>query len=293
MRLGDSERHSLGALNADLASALAILDSIGVYRGCDLPAPLADVPEPWTAMPAWDADDAMPAFKADLSASPLQPAPLKPYSVSFSFGTACQNNKTSCATHCPPLWLCLPIMQADEASEKDKPAVVSDCQRVLGASAHDQPESSCAVSYPPRAASISSSKRVLAHASDDIGLLVFAHPVTPPLEYSRTISNAMALRVLYIPLEMHDLLHLADMYPKRGNEERRCRSCVVQVLLTEDGVPFPVTMAKSSACRHRRISTGWKAFTLSAGVQVGDSLTFFRGRLPDQLVVVVNKECNV
>ena len=114
----------------------------------------------------------------------------------------------------------------------------------------------CAVAYPLRAAHISSSIRLLAHASDDDGLLVLADPVTSPLIYSRTISNAMALRVLYIPLEMHDLLHLADMYPKCGYGGRRCRSCVVQLMLTEGGVPFPATMAKSSTCRHRRISTG-------------------------------------
>ena len=300
MRLGDSERHSLGALNADLASALAILDSTGVYKGCDLSAPLADVPTPWTAMPAWDVDDATPAFK-DMAASPLGPAPLQPCSGSATFRKACQGSNTSCATHCPPLWPCLPMIQADETSEKDEShasaelaRAISDCQRDLDASAHEQPESSCAVSYPPRAATITSSKLMLAHPSDDDGMQVYAQrPVTSPLEYSRTINNAMALRVLYIPLEMHDLLYLADMYPKRGYGGRRCRSCIVQLMLTEDGGPFPVTMAKSSACRHRRISTGWRAFCVSAGLQVGDRLTFSRGRLPDQLVVAVNKECDV
>jgi hypothetical protein len=268
-------------------------------KGCDLSAPLADVPTPWTAMPAWDVDDATPAFK-DLAASPLGPAPLQPCSGSATFGKACQGSNTSCATHCPPLWPCLPMIQADETSEKDEShasaelaRAVSDCQRVLDASAHKHPESPCAVSYPPKATSITSSKRVLAHASDNNGLLVSAHPVTSLLEYSRTISNAMALRVLYIPLEMHDLLYLTDMYPKRGDGGRRCRSCVIQLLLTENGEPFPVTMARSSACRHRRISSGWRAFCVSAGLQVGDRLTFFRGRLSGQLVVTVNKECDM
>ena len=241
-------------------------------------APLADVPTPWTAMPAWDADGAMPAYKKDLSASPLGPAPLQPYSVSFSNGTAYRGSNTLFATHCPPL---LPIIQADEVFEKNKAAsanlarAVSNCQRVLDVSTHEETVSSCAVAYPLRAAPISSSIRLLVHASDDDDLLVLADPVTSPLVYSRTISNAMALRVLYIPLEMHDLLHLADMYPKCGHGGRRCRSCVVQLMLTEGGVPFPATMAKSSTCRHRRISTGWRAFCVSAGLQIGDRLTIF------------------
>lgn len=99
----------------------------------------------------------------------------------------------------------------------------------------------------------------------------------------------MALRVLYIPLEMHNRLRLGDIYPKSAGG-RRCRSCVVDLLLTEDGVPFRATMAKSSGCKHRRVSTGWRAFTLSAGLQVGDRHTFSRGCYFNQLMVVVQQQ---
>jgi hypothetical protein len=109
------------------------------------------------------------------------------------------------------------------------------------------------------------------------------------LGYTRTLTNDMALRVLYIPLDMHSHLCLGDMYPKRAGG-RRLRSSIVQLVLAKEARPFQVTMAQSSNCRHRRFTTGWRAFCRSADLRVGDALTFKRGRSANQLLVVVRKQ---
>ena len=122
-------------------------------------------------------------------------------------------------------------------------------------------------------------------------------PCVPPsnshnddaLGYTRTLTNDMALRVLYIPLDMHSHLCLGDMYPKRAGG-RRLRSSIVQLVLAKEARPFQVTMAQSSNCRHRRFTTGWRAFCRSADLRIGDALTFKRGRSANQLLVVVCKQ---
>jgi hypothetical protein len=108
----------------------------------------------------------------------------------------------------------------------------------------------------------------------------------------RKVSSPTALRLLYITKGMHRALGLDDMYP-RPLPGRRGSACTIHMTAagaTVDG-PFPVTMTTSTfkGHAHRRFSAGWREFCAAAGVQVGDTITFSRGRVAGHLTVAIDK----
>jgi hypothetical protein len=69
-----------------------------------------------------------------------------------------------------------------------------------------------------------------------------------PPQVSRLIRSATALRLFYIPREMHDRLGLNDMYPKRI-AGRRGNTCEVSLGM-DSGAVCPVTMIKVNCKGH-------------------------------------------
>jgi len=101
----------------------------------------------------------------------------------------------------------------------------------------------------------------------------------PKRQYRKTIANATCLRMMYVPTDMHRGLSMASMYSMQPSGRRK-NTCVVY-LSAAPGSSYPVTMTRSNSKRppHRRLSTGWRDFCVSVGVEVGDTLSFFQGRL--------------
>lgn len=105
----------------------------------------------------------------------------------------------------------------------------------------------------------------------------------------RPVATQTALRLFYIPVDMHRQLGLGDMSPKRASGRRSCSS-VIQVT-TAAGASCPVTLKCTTfkGRPHRRLAAGWREFCEAAGVRVGDTLTFARGRRVGHLVVSIDR----
>ena len=106
-------------------------------------------------------------------------------------------------------------------------------------------------------------------------------------QYQKSIVDATCLRMMYVPTNMHRGLSMASMYPMQPSGRRK-NTCVVY-LSAAPGSSHPVTMTRSILKRphHRRLSTGWRDFCVSAGVHVGDTLAFSPGRYSNELRVRV------
>jgi hypothetical protein len=112
----------------------------------------------------------------------------------------------------------------------------------------------------------------------------------PKRQYQKSIANATCLRIIYVPIDMHRGLNIASMYPMQPSGRRK-NTCVVY-LSAVSGSSYPVTMTRSISKRppYHRLSTGWRAFCVSVGVQVGDTLTFSQGCHLNELRVRVTRK---
>ena len=127
------------------------------------------------------------------------------------------------------------------------------------------------------------------HATDEHDRSPMLHQ--RPRQYVRTIASATALRLLYIPRDMHRQLHLCDMYPKKA-AGRRKSVCNLD-LVTETAHAAVVMLSKTSMRQnHRRLTTGWREFCEKAGVKVGDRLVFTRQENVNALSVHVEKKAD-
>lgn len=228
---------------------------------------------------------------AAYQAADVMSIPQPEKSCSPNSRMACHDCEKSVMTHCPSMAVspCLPVYQMGKSSGNEAPGglvpTLFDCKWDASAQV-DQKH--LGKTTTPAATENSSTRRGSESPMQGNSLLTVDRSIASRLGYNRTITNIMALRILYIPSDMHDHLCMEDMYPKSA-AGRRCRSCVVYIQMTGGSTQYPATMVTSSARRHRRISSGWKAFTLSAGLLVGDCLTFTRVCSSNLLVVAVNK----
>jgi hypothetical protein len=111
-----------------------------------------------------------------------------------------------------------------------------------------------------------------------------------PRQYTCTIGNATALRLLHIPIDMHRQLGLSDMYPKKAaGQARRTSACSLNLATMTDKAAVVMVRTISKGQRHRRFSTGWREFCARAGVEIGDELVFKRTRTGNELTVRVVK----
>ena len=81
----------------------------------------------------------------------------------------------------------------------------------------------------------------------------------------------MSLRLLNIPCAMHARLGLRDAYPVI--KRRRAKKCTIYIR-SSDGFQHPVRMVSASGTHHHRLTEGWCAFCLHAGVEIGDAVRF-------------------
>jgi hypothetical protein len=113
---------------------------------------------------------------------------------------------------------------------------------------------------------------------------------TPPAlvtaSFVRNITCDMTLRLLNIPRSMHAHLGLCHAYPLIGR--RRSRHCTIYIR-SPDGFRHPVRMVAASGSHHRRLTDGWRAFCMHAGVQVGDAIYFHRTGVPGVLNASIDR----
>jgi len=104
--------------------------------------------------------------------------------------------------------------------------------------------------------------------------------------FTRVITCAMSLRLLNIPQAMHKQLGLRLAYPTVGR--RRVRQCTIHVC-SPDGFHHPVRMMTASGSRHRRLTDGWRAFCVHAGVEIGDAICFQQTGVPGVLNAYIDR----
>lgn len=118
------------------------------------------------------------------------------------------------------------------------------------------------------------------------------HKLSPhqqPRQYTRTIANAMALRLNNIPVDMHRQLGLGNMYPQKTSGRRK-NACTVVMATSTIHVSVLMLRTTSRGQHHRRITTGWREFCARAGVEIGDELVFERVNNANKLFVQVKKK---
>ena len=100
---------------------------------------------------------------------------------------------------------------------------------------------------------------------------------TPPAQvtapFIRKITCDMTLRLVNIPQAMHVHLGLCYAYPTIGR--RRSRQCTIYIC-SPDGFRHPVRMLAASGSHHHRLTKGWRAFCVHAGVEIGDAIRFYQ-----------------
>ena len=97
-----------------------------------------------------------------------------------------------------------------------------------------------------------------------------AHATTP---FVRAITCSMSLRLFNIPRAMQAHLGLFHAYPMIGR--RRSRQCTIYIC-SPDGFRHPVRMVAASGSHHHRLTEGWRAFCVHAGVGIGDAIRFYQ-----------------
>jgi len=104
--------------------------------------------------------------------------------------------------------------------------------------------------------------------------------------FTRVITCAMSLRLLNIPQAMQKQLGLRLAYPTVGR--RRVRQCTIHVC-SPDGFHHPVRMVTASGSRHRRLTDGWCAFCVHAGVEIGDAVCLQQTGVPGVLNAYIDR----